>query len=443
MQNGITIRVRGGKKLKGSVTPIPNKNSYMATLPASLLTNEDITYENVPATSDVEKLLQILEKLGARVERVSDKKVIINCASVTSYKIDQKIGGEFRSSLMFAGPLLARFGKAVIPMPGGCALGLRGVEAHLDYFKKIGVSCIHRGNVMEFRITKQPKKECIVRPLESSVTATENLIMYAASSGQTIKLYDAASEPHVIDLCNLLKDMGGDIEGVGSNRLIISGNGGLLSGASFFARPDHVDIAGYIVATAITDGKITLKGANIPEMVDTMLQWFELFGIKIQRKEKDLIISRKNGDLRLNGNSGIFPMAAPNLPKIAPRPWPGFPADVIPVMATIACKTRGRLLLQNWMYEDALQFVRELNTMGADIFISSPQRIIINGPIDFKGGDVTPPRVIQAMKAVFLAALADKAVTTIHGVEILKRRYPNILEVYQSLGADIQIVKNI
>lgn len=169
------------------------------------------------------------------------------------------------------------------------------------------------------------------------------------------------------------------------------------------------------------------------------MNWFRLFGIKIEEEGEDLIVS-SSGVLEIEKENSGVPLAAEDLPKLAPRPWPGFPVDVIPVMATLACKTKGRLLLQNWMYESGLEFVRELNSMGADIFIADPQRIIISGPVTFKGGEVNPPAVIQAVKAIFLAALADKGETVVHGVGILRRRYPDIFETYRKLGAKIEIL---
>ena len=165
-----------------------------------------------------------------------------------------------------------------------------------------------------------------------------------------------------------------------------------------------------------------------------------MFGISIQKKNKDLIVKRKSKKLQINTKSSGFPTAAPGLPKLAPRPWPGFPVDLIPVIATLASKAEGRLVLQNWMYESGLDFVTQLNSLGAHIFVCDPQRIIISGPIDFKGGTVTSPKVIQACKALFLAGLCDDVETIIYGVEILQRRYPNVFEIYKGLGADITLL---
>lgn len=430
------VKVTGGVRLKGSVVPIPNKNALVAVLPAAILTDEEVFYENIPETLDVSKILKLLEMMGASV--VQEKtRVRICCAKMNSFKIDENLGGTFRASLMFAGPLLARFGEALIPVPGGCELGYRSVAAHLDAFSRVGVKTKFEGSWVRLVAPKKKEKKYQVWQLEASVTASENLLMYAAGVDAEFEITEVAGEPHVVDLEKMLVEMGAEIVGVGSNKLTIKGKR-KLKGANFSPRPDFVDIGGFIVAALVTNGKIRIRGANISDIVDGMIRWFELFGAKIEREGDDLVVSRREKELAIDWCNSGFPLAGEALPKLAPRPWPGFPPDVIPVMATLACKNKGRLLLQNWMYESGLEFVRELVSLGADIFIADPQRIIINGPVTFKGGEVTPPNVIQAHKAIFLAALADKTETTIHNVEILQRRYPNIFEVYRSLGATIE-----
>ncbi|TRZ54049.1 UDP-N-acetylglucosamine 1-carboxyvinyltransferase [bacterium] len=435
--NGV-LKITGGRKLVGTVMPIPNKNSLVAVLPAAILTDETMVYKNVPSTSDVTKILQILNLLGAEVDQSVGGELKINCSGVSSYKVDPVLGGQFRASLMFAGPLLARFGVAEIPLPGGCVLGMRSIAAHLDVFKKAGVTFEYIDGFVRFKKSKNSEKKYDVWQIEASVTGTENLVMLAAGSGATYVLIDAACEPHVCELLRMLVGMGARIEGIGSNRLIIKGNK-KLNGTTFEPGPDPIDIAGLIVAAAVTDGKIRIKGANIDEIVNGMINWFEIFNIKIERDGADLVVSR-NGELKIDVENSGVPVAAPGLPKLYPRPWPGFPVDAIPVMAVLASKTKGRLLLKNWMYESGFDFVRELNAMGADIFVSDPERIIINGPVKFKGGVVMSPGVIQSCKAIFIAALCDSVTTEIHGVDILRRRYPDVFETYTSLGALIERV---
>ncbi len=437
--NGV-LRITGGRKLEGTVTPISNKNSLVAVLPAAILTNETVTYKNVPGTSDAAKILQILKLLGAEVNQDATGEVKINCSRIKHYKVDRALGGQFRASLMFAGPLLARFGIAEIPLPGGCDLGMRSISAHLDSLTKVGVKFKYADGIVRFVAPKKTAKSYDVWQLEASVTATENLLLYAAGTGAEFTITDAACEPHVSELLRMLQTMGATVEGIGSNKVYIKGSK-KLGGASYEPGPDFVDVAGLMVAAAVTDGKIRIKGANVPEVVNGMINWFELFNVMIEREGGDLIVSRK-GELWVDTvNSGV-PMAAPGLPKLYPRPWPGFPVDAIPVMAVLASKSKGRVLLKNWMYESGLEFVRELNAMGADIFVSDPERVIVSGPVTFKGGVVVSPNVIQACKAIFIAALCDPVVTEIHGVDILRRRYPNVFETYTSLGAIIERVND-
>jgi len=435
--NGV-LKITGGRKLSGTATPIPNKNALVAVLPASILTNETIVYKNIPGTSDVTKILQILKLLGAEVDQTTEGELKINCANISSYRVDQVLGGQFRASLMFAGPLLARFGVAEIPLPGGCVLGMRSISAHLDVFKKTGVSFEYVDGYVKFMAPKKQEKKYDIWQLEASVTGTENLIMYAAGSESEFCITDAACEPHVIELLRMLTTMGADISGIGSNKVTIKGSKKLKK-TVYEPGPDFIDIAGLMVAAAVTDGKIRIKGANVGEIVNGMIEWFEIFNVRVERDGLDLVVSR-NGELRIDSENSGVPLAAPGLPKLYPRPWPGFPVDAIPVMSVLASKTKGRLLLKNWMYESGLEFVRELNAMGADMFVADPERVIVNGPVTFKGGVIVSPSVIQACKAIFLAALCDPVLTEIHGVDILRRRYPNVFETYTSLGAVIERV---
>lgn len=439
---GETVKIIGGRKLVGRVTPIANKNSLLAVIPAAVLSSETISYRSVPETSDVAKLLTIIGKMGGKVVDNGRGEIRINCKDLDSYRVDEELGGSFRASLNLIGPLLARFGIAEVPMPGGCDLGMRSIEAHTSVFAKVGVEIERIGNYVRFLAPRVKARHYRVWQIEASVTATENFVMYAAGIKSEIELVDAACEPHVTDVVRLLRSMGAKISGIGSNRLMIKGTRKLKK-AVFTPRPDFIDIAGLIVGAAVTNGDVTIKGANVPDIVDGLINWFSMFNIIFERKKKDLRVYVGKGGLITDVNKSGFPLAAPNLPKFVPRPWPGFPVDAIPVVATLASKSKGRLLLQNWMYESGLDFVRELNAMGADIFMIDPQRVIVNGPVTFKGGDIYPPTVIQAVKAVFLAALADPVTTVIHGTDLLKRRYPNIIEVYKKLGAKIEMVSGV
>lgn len=435
------IKVTGGIPLVGEVKPVPNKNAIVVALPASILSNEDIIYKNVPKSTDVEKILELLKLLGAKIDDSDFDNLVINCKNLKSYKLDKDLGTKIRASILFAGPLLARFGIAEIPIPGGCVLGKRSISAHIDIFQKVDVAVTYLEDGYVRLVAPQKnktKQKFELWQSEASVTATENFAMYAAGVNSQFELIDSACEPHVSQLMNMLSDMGANIDGIGSNKIIIKGNP-TLKGVHFEALPDHIDIAGYIVASALTKGNIKILNANIPEIIGVYTNWFPKFGINVYPKGKDLIADG-TGELKIDLKESGFPLATENLPKFAPRPWPGYPVDALPQIIALACKLDGRLLVQNWMYETGLDFIQELNKLGANIFVCDPQRVIVSGPINFKGGEVVTPAIIQASMSIFLASLSDPVETTLHGVDVLKRRYPNIYDIYSKLGAKIQIL---
>lgn len=451
-----TLRIHGGQKLSGVVTPIPNKNAILAVLPACILTNETVIYKNMPDTSDVKKMLSLLKLLGAKVVDSDYANITVNCSDITTHVIDEEIGTTLRTSILFVGPLLARLGKVKVPVPGGCVLGARSIAAHVDVFVKMGVTVEFDDSFVTFTAPKSTQNTISIWQNEASVTATENLALYLAGLNirnigidihkatlvpktSEVTVINAASEPHVTQLLQMLNAMGANIQGIGSNRLTFSSNKEALNGTTYYPEPDHVDIAGYMVAAAVTRGRIVIKGANKFDIVGGLVETFSKFNVAISTANKDLIVDG-DVDLMIDVNQSGFPLAGPDLPKLKPAPWPGFPVDVIPVMATLASKTPGTLLLQNWMYETGLDFIRELNKMGANIFMSDPQRVIIKGPVTFKGGSIVSPGIIQACKALFLAALADDTVTELSGADVLKRRYPNIVETYNKLGAEIEVL---
>jgi UDP-N-acetylglucosamine 1-carboxyvinyltransferase len=429
-----TYRIAGGHPLTGTVTPIPNKNSLMGALPLALLTDEVVRYKDLPKTTDVECFLEIFEQWGAKVN-VAPPLTSIATAGACCHEVPVDIGRRFRGAFSLAGPLLARFGKAAVPIPGGCKLGARSVATHINSFREMGIEIDIREDCVYFnRPTSWGGSHSVWLP-EASVTATLNVAMFAAASNCEVEIIDAACEPHVVDVLDALVAMGATIEGIGTNKLLVKGSD-RLSTVEFAATPDFVDIAGYCVAAAVTRGTITIESANRPALVNGIVKWFRLFGLEIEQNDTDLVV---HGDRDLVINMNEFPLASRDLPKLVVRPWPGFPVDVMPVMVTLATKATGRILFQNWMYESGFDFVRELTYLGADIYMSDPQRIIVMEPkIVYNGGVVGSPGVIQGTKAIFLAALADDATTVLHGTDILRRRYPDILNTYRSLGARIE-----
>jgi len=430
------IKVVGGKPLKGRIAPVPNKNSILACLPACILTDEDVSYHSVPKSTDVVKMLEMLKLLGAAVDDSDYNNIKINCSKLATYKVDKELGSLIRASIMFAGPLLARFGVCEVPVPGGCVLGKRSISAHIDSFSKVGITTefIDDGYV-RFTAPKSPAQKNFVWQFEASVTGTENFLMYCAGIDAETEIVSCACEPHVYELETLLASMGAKVEGVGSNRVIIAGSK-KLKGAEFTPGPDFVDIAGLCVSAAVTKGNIRILGANIKRISGGIVDTLTKFGVGITEDGQDLVVDG-SGELAIDLKDSGFPLAGDDLPKFVPKPWPGFPIDALPAVVVLACKTKGRLLIQNWMYETGLDYIRELSALGANIFMSDPQRIIVSGPTNFRGGKITVPGIIEGAKAVFLASLCDNVTTTVEGVEILKRRYTNIFDLYRGLGADI------
>ena len=273
--------------------------------------------------------------------------------------------------------------------------------------------------------------------VEASVSATLALALYTAGSDFSVTIRDPACEPHVVDVLCLLRRMGVGVEGRGHQpahhprpRQAAGSNRNSRPG------PDYVDIAGSITAAAVTGGELTIRGGNAPELIGGMAHWFRAFGIELEASGGDLLVAAPE-PLRLRPE--LLPLAGLDLPKLVVRPWPGFPVDVLPVMVTLACKSSGAMLFQNWMYESGFDYVRELNYLGAEILISDPHRIMVREPaIAFRGGEIFAPNIIQGTKALFLAALADPVETVSHGVDLLRRRYPTIFETYCRLGARIE-----
>ncbi len=433
-----SIKVLGGVALNGTVTPIPNKNAILKIIPASLLSQDQTFCKNFPDTTDVVKMLEIAQLLGAKITREGSD-IKISSSNLTTSDIDDELGGKIRTSILFVGPLLNRFGSVKVPMPGGCTLGKRSIAAHLEVFTKAGVQIEYQESHVVFSTPSQKRTEPLtIWQTETSVTATENVVMYLAGLDVETTLINAACEPHVAQLCDFLVEMGASIQGIGSNKLTIQGSTN-LKGATFIPEPDVVDIGGFIVAAALTKGHITVLGGAQSHITGGIVNVFSKFGIGLTNSDNDLVIDG-TGDLEIDILNSGFPMADADMPKLNPGPWPNFPVDILPVVVTLACKTKGRLLINNWMYESGLQFVYNLKALGALIDVIDAQKVIVHGPAKFNSGEVTVPDVIQACKAVFLASLADDTEIIIHGTDILKRRYPDIFNVYRSLGAKIEIL---
>lgn len=424
----------GGNRLTGTVTPIPNKNSLMGAMPLAVIAPAGFSIRALPNTSDVHGFIEIFDALDVDCA-MKDGRCVFDSSRLDTYHVRSARGSTFRGSVSLAGPLLARFGKATLPIPGGCKLGERSISTHINAFRDLGIEAEENGTEISLRRPRNMKTKGTAWLSEASVTTTISLASFAAAVDGDFEINNAACEPHVCDVLSALSRMGARIEGIGSNHLRIRGNS-KLGAVEFDASPDFVDVAGYCVAAAVTKGEIHIVNGNANNMMVGIARWLKSFSVDIELVGTDIHVKT---DHELEIISERFPKASHDLPKLAVAPWPGMAVDVLPVMVTLATKAKGRILFQNWMYESGFDFIRELVYLGADIYMSDPQKIIVMEPATtYRGGVIGSPGVIQGTKALFLAALADPVETTLHGTNILKRRYPDILETYRLLGARIE-----
>lgn len=424
-----TLKIAGGKSLNGEVELVANKNSIMPAIPASILTDDPVVFHDIPKTSDVREMFQVLKALGAKVSyKNQGKDVTVKCDSVSTSEIPLQMGQKIRSTLLFMGPLLAKFGRVKTVPPGGCRLGVRQIDTHILGFKSLGAKV----KVDDFLSLEASKlKGSFIWQDEQGVTPTENLIMASILSEGTTTIYNAASEPHVQDLCNLLNSMGGNINGIGSNRLVIKGVK-KLHGTEFTPLKEHLDAGSYIAAAVMTRGEIVIKDAPIEHM-GIILSMYDRLGIKVRIDGKKIIVPKEQNPVIKDHITGT-------MNKIEAAPWPLFPVDLLPVVLVLALKCKGSIIIRNNIYEAGLFFIEELIKMKAKVFLSDPHRAVTFGPTTFYGTNVRCPDIIQAGMAIFLASLAAEGTTILQHADVLERRYPDIQSAYNKLGAKIEKV---
>ena len=422
-----TYKIVGGKPLKGVIEPVPNKNSILKLIPAALLTDEPVIIRNVPKSSDVRLMLKIVKQLGGKISYLDGGSTVkIIAKDLNSYEMDPALSQKAKASVMFMGPLLVRFKKAHMPMPGGCKLGTRPLDAFIDNMVQMGAKYIReKGYYLEAEKLHATK----IWSWFPSVTGTENTIMLAVLTKGITEIYNAASEPHTQDLCNMLNAMGAKIYGIGSNKLTIEGVE-KLNGVEWTVIPDHLDVGGYIAATAMTKGEITIKNA-IPEHMQMIFQFFEKIGIKVKVKDNDIYIDgNQKMQCALTVRGDILDVKA--------FAWPFLPPDFVHVALVAALKAKGSIIFHNSFYEYAFFFVEELAKMKAKVIMADPLRVITFGPTEYKAAKLIAPNIIQATMALFLAALSAEGTTILEDSEdSLMRRYPDLVENYRKLGADI------
>jgi UDP-N-acetylglucosamine 1-carboxyvinyltransferase len=420
--------IEGGVPLSGTITPAGNKNGALPILAACLLTDDEVILRNVPRIADVEAMVTLLETLGARIEWIGPAEVAINASTVDSTEPDRMLAERIRASFLLAGPLLARFGRACMPPPGGDVIGRRRLDPHLDAFHELGASIdSSRHDLIALTAPALGLHACDFLMDEPSVMATENALMAAALTRGTTVIRNAASEPHVQDLARMLQQMGAPIDGIGSNVMTVHGQA-TLRGCTHDIAPDHIEIGSFMALAGVTGGELVVRD-TIPDDLRMIRLVFERLGLRSEVHGHDIIVPG-NQDLKIRNDHGD------HKPKVEDGPWPAFPADLTSIALALATQSQGSVIIHEKMFENRLFFTDKLVNMGAEIIICDPHRAIVDGPRRLRGARVESPD-IRAGMAMLIAALCADGVTEIGNIGQIDRGYERIDERLRDLGARI------
>jgi UDP-N-acetylglucosamine 1-carboxyvinyltransferase len=434
-----SFRIEGGQQLKGSIQPQGAKNEALQILCAVLLTSEKVTIHNIPNIIDVNKLIRLLEKLGVRVEQLSESTYTFQADAVNldyleseEFKVD---GAGLRGSIMIVGPLLTRFGKGYIPKPGGDKIGRRRLDTHFEGFIKLGAQFRYNKEDYFYGVEANQLHGTYMLLDEASVTGTANIVMAAVMAKGTTTIYNAACEPYLQQLCKMLNRMGAKISGIGSNLLTIEGVES-LSGTEHTMLPDMIEIGSWIGLAAMTRSELTIKNVSWDDL-GVIPNVFRKLGITIERKEDDIFIpAHKDGYEVQNYIDG-------SILTISDAPWPGFTPDLLSIILVVATQARGSVLIHQKMFESRLFFVDKLIDMGAKVILCDPHRASVIGH-DFKSQlkatTMTSPD-IRAGISLLIAALSAKGTSVIHNIEQIDRGYQNIDERLKAIGAKIERIE--
>ncbi|KAA3645653.1 MAG: UDP-N-acetylglucosamine 1-carboxyvinyltransferase [Chloroflexi bacterium] len=420
--------IQGGQALNGEVTPAGNKNAALPLLAACLLTEERVTLRNVPLISDVLTMKSLLESLGVSIEGEGNT-WNIRANDIKPANLDPELCKNIRASILLAGPMTAREGELKLSPPGGDVIGRRRVDTHILALQAMGAKAAYEreNKIFHFQAPKGLQGADILLD-EASVTGTENAIMAAAmAKGKTI-LRNAASEPHIQDLCNLLNTLGAQIENIGSNTLHITGVD-KLHGGEFTIGADYMEVVSYVGAAVVTGGSIRVKNAG-PQHLDMIRLVFNRIGVDWQTDGPDIVVPAEQ-------NLSIEPDLGGAIPEISVMPWPAFPTDLMSIAIVVATKSHGSILFHDWMYPSRMYFTDKLVGMGAHIVLCDPHRCIVQGPSKLIGERLESPD-IRAGMALVLAALGAKGESVIHNVDQVDRGYERVDEKLRALGAQIE-----
>jgi UDP-N-acetylglucosamine 1-carboxyvinyltransferase len=433
-----SFEIIGGKKLSGEVIPQGAKNEALQIISAVLLTSEKVTISNIPNIRDVMKLIELLETMGVMVTKVDDHTYAFEAKDVNlEYLLTddfKKKGGALRGSIMIIGPLLARFGVAYIPEPGGDKIGRRPVDTHLRGFEALGATFEHMKEERFYKINAKNLRGTFMLLDEASVTGTANIVMAASLTKGETTIYNAASEPYLQQLCKMINRMGGKITGIGSNKLVIEGVDS-LGGTEHRMLPDMIEIGSFIGLAATTQSEITIRNCSIPDL-GIIPSVFRKMGIEMEFRGDDIYLPAQD-------SYNIQNLIDGSILTIRDGIWPAFTPDLISIALVTATQAKGSVLIHQWMFESRLFFVDNLIDMGAKIILCDPHRAVVigsNRETKLRGITMSSPD-IRAGVSMLIAALAANGKSTIHNIEQIDRGYQNIEQRLRALGADIKRVE--
>jgi len=419
--------IEGGHPLNGEVLPSGNKNAALPILAACLLTEEDIVLKNIPNIRDVRTMRKLLESLGVEITCKDAHTWEINAKTIQPANLDPDLCKAIRASILLAGPMIAREGGIKLPPPGGDVIGRRRVDTHILALNKLGVSCEYN-RFYKFHAKKLHAADILLD--EASVTATENTIMVAVLSKGTTTIRNAASEPHVQDLCKFLNCLGAKISNIGSNILHIEGVD-RLHGGEFTIGADYLEVVSFIGAAVVTNGEITIKNAGV-DYLDMIRLVFKRLGVNWETRDDDIFVP-KSQSLQVEPDLGDA------IPEISVMPWPAFPTDLMSIAIVVATQSKGTVLFHDWMYPSRMFFTDKLVGMGAHIVLCDPHRCIVQGPSHLYAENMEGPD-IRAGMALLLATLSADGISSIRNVGQIDRGYERIDEKLVKLGAKISRV---
>jgi len=417
----------GKKKIQGEISVFGAKNAAFPVLISTLLTDKDCIIDNLPLIEDVFRLLEIFESMKVNVEWIGKRKIKINAKNLDPSKIDYDIILKFRGAVLLLGALLARFGKAVLPQPGGCIIGVRPIDTHLDAFSQIGVKIEEKRG--KFKLTAPEKiKDNVIVLDELSVTTTSNIMLYASKLNEEITIKVADGDYPNQELAKVLKKMGVKISGIGQHTIKIKGNKN-LKGFNHFIMYDPIEAGTFIILALATQGDVLIKNIEYP-FLEFPLKKLEDCGAKFEIKNRN----KNKVDIH------VYPSKNIKIKKIQSLPYPGFPSDLLSVLGVLATQTKGVTLIHDPLYEGRLKYLDGLTKMGADVFFSDPHRATINGITKLYGADLGTFD-LRGGAALIIAGLVAEGKTTIRNVYQIDRGYEKIEERLIKLGADIKRVK--